>query len=68
MNKTGKIISAIAIIAVILLGYYVYVVNMNRDDLIEKNQELQDKLDQLTKEEKRSVVMQSVNAQMEEIA
>ena len=68
MNKTGKIISAIAIIAVILLGHHVYLVSSTRDELVEKNQELQEKLDKLTKEEKRSVVMQSVNAQMEEIA
>lgn len=68
MNKTGKIISAIAIIAVILLGHHVYLVSSTRDELVEKNQELQENLDKLTKEEKRSVVMQSVNAQMEEIA
>lgn len=68
MNKTGKILSAIAVVAVILLGHHVYLVNSTRDELVEKNQELQAQLDKLRKEEERSVVMQSVNAQLEEIA
>lgn len=68
MNKIGKILSAIAVVAVILLGHHVYLVNTTRDELVEKNQELQDQLDRLRKEEERSVVMQSVNAQLEEIA
>ena len=53
MNKTGKIISAIAIVAVILLGHHVYLVSSTRDELVVKNQELQAKLDTLTTEEQR---------------
>lgn len=61
-NKTLASVAAVLLAGVGIGAYLGY------DYLIQKNQELQQQLEILTKEEQRSTVMQRVNAQMEEIA
>ena len=68
MKTSGKIITAAALAAIALLGVIVIVGYQSRQRLAEQNLYLQERLEKLTQEEKRSAVMQSVNAQMEEIA
>ena len=68
MKTSGKIITAAVLAAIALLGVIVIVGYQSRQRLAEQNLYLQERLEKLTQEEKRSAVMQSVNAQMEEIA
>ena len=68
MNNTNKILLAIAAVCVAALAFLVVKGYKAQGLLAQQNQELQEQLDLLTKEEKRSAVMQRVNAQLEEIA
>ena len=71
MKTFFKINTAIAIAATILFGIVIALGVTARKKLADKDQELmtvQAKLDSLKEKEKRSAVMQHVNAQMEEIA
>ena len=68
MNKANKILLAIAAACIVALTVVV-IKGINAQDLLAtQNQELQEQLEMLSKEEKRSAVMQRVNAQLEEIA
>ena len=58
----------VACVACVLLAIAVVRDVFTHKELILQNEELQDRLDRLTKQEQQSVVMQRVNAQMEEIA
>lgn len=68
MKTSGKIITAAVLAAFALLGVMVVIGHQSRQRLVEQNLQLQERLEELTMEEKRSAVMQRVNAQMEEIA
>ena len=68
MNKANKIILAIAAVLLLVLTWTLIRGYQAQKLLASQNQELQEQLELLTKEEKRSAVMQRVNAQLEEIA
>ena len=68
MNKVNKILLAIAAACIVALTVVVIKGIKAQDLLATQNQELQEQLEMLSKEEKRSAVMQRVNAQLEEIA
>ena len=68
MNKANKILLVIAAACIVALAVVVVKGIKAQDLLATQNQELQEQLELLSKQEKRSTVMQRVNAQMEEIA
>lgn len=68
MNKANKIILAIAAVLLLTLTWTLIRGRQAQELLASQNKELQEQLELLTKEEKRSAVMQRVNAQLEEIA
>lgn len=68
MKKTGNIGLSIALAATLLLAAGCIVAYLFYHQEAHKNKELEKQLTELIKEEQRSVVMQRVNAQMEEIA
>jgi len=68
MKNVNKVILVIAAVCILMLAAVVIQGYKAKDMLAQQNQELQEQLDLLTKEEKRSAVMQRVNAQLEEIA
>lgn len=68
MNKANKIIIAIATVLLLALTWALIRGHQAQELMSEQNQQLQNQLEKLSKEEARSAVMQRVNAQMEEIA
>ena len=68
MKQPGKIVASAAVAAFLLClvgGIVSYVLYSNE---AEENKELKEQLAVLSKQEKKSAIMQRVNAQMEEIA
>lgn len=68
MNKANKIITAIAAVCLVALVWALVKGYHAQKLLTTQNQELQNQLKKLEKEQERSTVMQRVNAQLEEIA
>lgn len=68
MKIYGKTSTIIAACAALIMGAGLAVVYQWYADETEKTQQLEEQLAELAKQEKRSVVMQRINAQMEEIA